>query len=63
MYKHTQNHVPRLVSAYQNKMVEENGEERKVFLKQYPGGSFPDFVDYVLTQSKINCRQEHAFQS
>eukprot|EP00090_Calanus_glacialis_P020054 TRINITY_DN30843_c0_g1_i1.p1 TRINITY_DN30843_c0_g1~~TRINITY_DN30843_c0_g1_i1.p1 ORF type:complete len:323 (-),score=62.46 TRINITY_DN30843_c0_g1_i1:33-893(-) len=46
----------RLVSAYQNKMVEENGEERKVFLRQYPGGSFPDFADYVLRKSKSNCR-------
>lgn len=46
----------RLVSAYQNKMVEENGEEKKIFLRQYPGGSFSDFVDYVLRESMINCR-------
>ena len=37
-------------------MVEEEGEMRLNFLKAYPGGTFPDFADYVLRLARVNCK-------
>jgi len=46
----------RFVSAYQNKMVEEEGPIKRRFLKIYPAGTFSDFADYVLKLARVHCR-------
>ena len=46
----------RSVSAYQNKMVEEEGPIKRRFLKIYPAGTFSDFADYVLKLARVHCR-------
>ena len=49
--------LSRLVSAYQDKYVDRDGQRfNKKLLKHYQEVSFPNFVDFVIRDVKKSCK-------